>query len=76
MKILKVLLLISAGITVVLRLFTYENSSFMSQEAVRICNIICIAAAAVCVACAAIWVIKIKKDEKKQKNDNETDIDR
>lgn len=74
MKLLKVLLLISAGITVVLRLFTYENSSFMSQEAVRICNIIGVVAATVCVGCAAIWVIRVRKDEKKQKN--ETDIER
>lgn len=67
MKILKLLLLLSAGVTVVLRLFAYNNSAFLDPGVVKLLNIISIAAAALCLMCALIWIIIIKKEEKRGK---------
>ncbi len=67
MKLLKILLLLSAGITVVLRLFTYNNADFIDPADAQLLNIVSIAAAAVCLICAVIWIIIIKKEEKRGK---------
>ncbi len=65
MKILKILLLLSAGITVILRLFSYNNSEFLDPGTVKLLNIISIVSAAICLVCALIWVIIIKTEEKR-----------
>lgn len=65
MKILKLLLLLSAAVTVILRLFSYENTEFMAPETVKLLNIISIVSACVCVVCALIWIIIIKAEQKK-----------
>lgn len=67
MKLLKILLLLSAGITVILRLFTYNNAEFLDSAEIQLLNIISIAAAAVCLVCALIWIIVIKINEKRGK---------
>lgn len=67
MKILKLLLLISAGITVVLRLFLHNNSGFLNADTIKLLNIISIAAAIICVICALVWVLIIKKEEREGK---------
>lgn len=70
MKILKAILLISAFLAVVLRLFTYENSDFIGEDSTGLLNILAIAAAVVCVAAALIWAYLLKKEEKASKNEN------
>ncbi len=67
MKILKLLLLISAAATVILRLFSYENGSFVDVNTVRILNIVSIISGCICVLCALIWIIMLKKQEKAEK---------
>lgn len=72
MKILKTLLLLSAGITVVLRLFAYNNSDFLGPDTVKLLNIISMVSAAICLICALIWVCILKAEEKKvQENEKE-----
>ena len=68
MIILKILLLLTAGATVVLRLFVSENAAFVSPETVKLLNIISIVSACICIVCALIWVVLIKLDEKKKKS--------
>lgn len=72
MKIVKAILLMSAALVVILRLFSHENAAFLSPEQIDLMNIISIVSAAVCVICAVIWIISIKKNEKKE---NEEDSD-
>lgn len=67
MNAVKTVLLLSAAITVVLRLFVYENALSLSTETVKLLNIICVVSAVVCVACASIWVAVLKIGEKKNK---------
>lgn len=68
MKIIKILLLITAALTVIPRFFLYENAEFVSPEAVTLLNGVSIIAAVICVICAVIWVVSVKKEEKAQKN--------
>lgn len=70
MKILKAILLLSAGIVVVLRLFAYENEAFLPEGSAEIMNIISFTAAGVCLITALVWIVIIKKEEKKKKEDN------
>ena len=66
MKILKFLLLLSAGATVVLRLFAHNNESVLDPETVRLLNIVSFVSAGVCLICALIWIIIIKRQERKE----------
>lgn len=73
MKVLKAILLISAFFGVVLRLFAYENSAYIGEENAKYLNILALIAMGVCIVCALIWVMKLKKEEKaeKEKTDEE-----
>ncbi|MBR3767699.1 MAG: hypothetical protein IKL10_05610 [Clostridia bacterium] len=73
MKVLKIILLISAGLTVALRLFTYENTGFVGEETARLLNIISIVSAGICLLSALIWVLILKKEEKSKKKNGEED---
>ncbi len=70
MKILKAILLLSAGITVALRLFSYENQAFLPDKSVEIMNIISFTAAGICIVSALIWVFILKREEKKKREEN------
>lgn len=71
MKILKAILLISAFLAVVLRLFTYENSGFIGDDTTGIMNVTAIISAVICVISALIWIYLLKKEEKA--SDEKTD---
>ncbi len=73
MKILKAVLLISAFLAVVLRLFTYENVAFINEAALKGANIAAFVSAGVCIITAVIWAVILKKEEKKNKEKEETD---
>ena len=72
MKILKTVLLISAFLAVVLRLFTYENVAFISEGALKAANIAAFVSAGVCIVTVLIWAVILKKEEKKNKEKEET----
>ncbi len=71
MKILKAVLLLSAFLSVVLRLFSYENSSFLSEVTVKYLNIAALASMLICIITALIWAIKLKKEEKAKKENTD-----
>lgn len=73
MKVLKLILLLSAAVTVILRLFSYNNTDFLDENTVTLLNIISIAAAAVCLICAIILIIILKKEEKRSNDKWEKD---
>ncbi len=73
MKILKAVLLISAFLAVVLRLFTYENVAVISEGTLKVANIAAFVSAGVCVITALIWAVILKKEEKKNKEKEKTD---
>ncbi len=70
MKILKVILLISAFLAVVLRLLAYENAEFLGENTAVI-NTVAFIAAGVCVITALIWAGILKKQEKEQKSEED-----
>ncbi len=72
MKIVKIVLLITAAITVILRLFSYENAAFITPETLKLMNIISIVSACICVISAVIWMISVKKSEKAEKEKNKS----
>lgn len=65
MVILKAFLLLSAGITVILRLFTYNHAQSLDPATIKLLNIISIVSAVVCLVCALVWICIIKIKEKK-----------
>ena len=67
MLLLKTLLLISAAVTAVVRFISFKYAERIPSETLAILLRVSIGSAAVCVVCAAIWVILIKKEEKKSK---------
>lgn len=70
MKVLKVILIISAFLGVALRLLAYENAATLGEETTELFNIIGIASCIVCLVVALILVIIMKKTEKKEKEEN------
>lgn len=70
MKLLKAVLLISAFLSVTLRLLTEQNAEFLGDKA-AVCDIIAFASMGICLICALIWVIILKKEEKANKNKEE-----
>ena len=73
MIILKAILIISAFLTVSLRLLVTENAEFLGQELANGLNIVGFVSAGVCLISALIWIILLKKEEKnkKEKENNE-----
>ena len=75
-KILKVIILISAGATVVCRYAAFKMSETLNAETVKILNITAYVGAAVLAICGIIYAIILKKGEKEQKNLEKDSSDR
>ncbi len=67
MVLLKAILLISAFLSVSLRLLAYQNAELLGARADTY-NLIAFISMGVCFICAGIWVIIIKKEEKANKD--------
>lgn len=67
MLILKILLIASAGIALIARLFAYNNADVLSSAVVSQLNMLGLIAASVCLICGIILGLILKK---KQKNES------
>lgn len=67
MILLKTLLLLSAAAVAILRFILFRYDSALDENTARILSLISFAAAAVCVITAGIWVLRIKREEKENK---------
>lgn len=72
MKIIKFLLILSAAGVAALRFIGFKYETALSPDTLHLMTIISIVCAAVCLICAGIWIIQVKREEKKTKQ-NDTD---
>lgn len=67
MKLVKALLILSAAVLAVTRFVTFKYDAAIPAEMKKPLFLVCVVSAAVCLACAAVWVVQVKKEEKKNK---------
>lgn len=72
MTVIKFLLILSAAGVAVLRFIGFRYETALSPDTLHLMTVISIVCAAVCLICAGIWIIQVKREEKKAKQ-NEPD---